>query len=107
MFTKNRKDFNVDSPFLAFQIANFFKFMHANLRVSSIFTFSNPLYCVYRNPCNSFPSANTRSIVSLLLEYSSRIPSECRISSRSEEHTSELRHANISYAVFCLKKKKK
>src|SRR3712207_7909879 len=23
---------------------------------------------------------------------------------RSEEHTSELRHANISYAVFCLKK---
>src|SRR3712207_8580100 len=26
---------------------------------------------------------------------------------RSEEHTSELQHANISYAVFCLKKKKK
>src|SRR3712207_8614844 len=25
---------------------------------------------------------------------------------RSEEHTSELHHANISYAVFCLKKKK-
>src|SRR3712207_8122971 len=25
---------------------------------------------------------------------------------RSEEHTSELRHPNISYAVFCLKKKK-
>src|SRR3712207_8762939 len=25
---------------------------------------------------------------------------------RSEEHTSELRHANNSYAVFCLKKKK-
>src|SRR3712207_8902161 len=24
--------------------------------------------------------------------------------SRSEEHTSELSHANISYAVFCLKK---
>src|SRR3712207_8880837 len=24
---------------------------------------------------------------------------------RSEEHTSELRHANISYAVFCLKQK--
>src|SRR3712207_7996654 len=28
------------------------------------------------------------------------------ISVRSEEHTSELSHANISYAVFCLKKKK-
>src|SRR3712207_7429066 len=25
---------------------------------------------------------------------------------RSEEHTSELQHANISYAVFCLKKQK-
>src|SRR3712207_7774271 len=25
---------------------------------------------------------------------------------RSEEHTSELSHANISYAVFCLKKNK-
>src|SRR3712207_8896895 len=28
-----------------------------------------------------------------------------RTDRRSEEHTSELRHANISYAVFCLKKK--
>src|SRR6266487_5406549 len=27
--------------------------------------------------------------------------------SRSEEHTSELRHPSISYAVFCLKKKKR
>src|SRR2546430_7419008 len=26
---------------------------------------------------------------------------------RSEEHTSELSHSQISYAVFCLKKKKK
>src|SRR3712207_7098550 len=26
---------------------------------------------------------------------------------RSEEHTSELQYANISYAVFCLKKKKR
>src|SRR5690606_42023751 len=29
-----------------------------------------------------------------------------RDASRSEEHTSELRHVKISYAVFCLKKKK-
>src|SRR3712207_7599665 len=29
-----------------------------------------------------------------------------RRSGRSEEHTSELQYANISYAVFCLKKKK-
>src|SRR5438067_9494360 len=27
--------------------------------------------------------------------------------SRSEEHTSELHHVSISYAVFCLKKKKR
>src|SRR3712207_7923328 len=29
------------------------------------------------------------------------------VTERSEEHTSELQSANISYAVFCLKKKKK
>src|SRR3712207_7020132 len=28
-----------------------------------------------------------------------------QLQARSEEHTSELHHANISYAVFCLKKK--
>src|SRR6266567_6325249 len=30
-----------------------------------------------------------------------------RAAARSEEHTSELSHSQISYAVFCLKKKKK
>src|SRR5947199_7195657 len=30
-----------------------------------------------------------------------------RMTGRSEEHTSELSHLGISYAVFCLKKKKK
>src|SRR2546422_5486326 len=30
---------------------------------------------------------------------------DCKLR-RSEEHTSELRHGYISYAVFCLKKKK-
>src|SRR3712207_8197025 len=34
-------------------------------------------------------------------------PSRTSRSRRSEEHTSELQYANISYAVFCLKKKKK
>src|SRR6056300_1849498 len=33
---------------------------------------------------------------------------EARAAARSEEHTSELQsHSEISYAVFCLKKKKK
>src|SRR3989449_2065331 len=36
-----------------------------------------------------------------------RPPDVKRTESRSEEHTSELRHGYISYAVFCLKKKKK
>src|SRR5690349_22925629 len=31
---------------------------------------------------------------------------EMRDKTRSEEHTSELQHVEISYAVFCLKKKK-
>src|SRR3954466_3350253 len=30
----------------------------------------------------------------------------CALPIRSEEHTSELQHTIISYAVFCLKKKK-
>src|SRR3546814_7576983 len=35
-------------------------------------------------------------------------PRLCRVSRRSEEHTSELQSLmRISYAVFCLKKKKK
>src|SRR5216684_6031470 len=38
---------------------------------------------------------------------SSRQEFRSSVVSRSEEHTSELRHGYISYAVFCLKKKKK
>src|SRR3712207_7172924 len=33
-------------------------------------------------------------------------PSRRAVGLRSEEHTSNSSHANISYAVFCLKKKK-
>src|SRR2546427_7816596 len=43
-------------------------------------------------------------------EHTSELQSQsnlvCRII-RSEEHTSELHHSQISYAVFCLKKKKR
>src|SRR3712207_8989816 len=38
---------------------------------------------------------------------SSLIYELCVLKKRSEEHTSEPSHANISYAVFCLKKKNK
>src|SRR5438034_11506554 len=41
------------------------------------------------------------------LRQTSRIPREGKKRRRSEEHTSELQHTVISYAVFCLKKKKK
>src|SRR3712207_7323370 len=33
------------------------------------------------------------------------LPEKFDLNARSEEHTSELQSANISYAVFCLKKK--
>src|SRR5437899_5240941 len=36
-----------------------------------------------------------------------RLAQHHRSALRSEEHTSELHHLGISYAVFCLKKKKK
>src|SRR5205809_5851783 len=36
-----------------------------------------------------------------------RAPASRRSRSRSEEHTSDSSHGYISYAVFCLKKKKK
>src|SRR5690349_22694298 len=35
-----------------------------------------------------------------------RVSLDRRYDMRSEEHTSELRHVEISYAVFCLKKKR-
>src|SRR3712207_9298722 len=47
-----------------------------------------------------------RAVPSHLAPRTSHLTAVCsRASSRSEEHTSELQYANISYAVFCLKKK--
>src|SRR3712207_8889192 len=37
--------------------------------------------------------------------YENQDPAQADMNLRSEEHTSELQYANISYAVFCLKKK--
>src|SRR5215217_226712 len=42
--------------------------------------------------------------VAELIAQSEALNSLNRVVERSEEHTSELSHANISYAVFCLKK---
>src|SRR2546429_7142938 len=43
---------------------------------------------------------------SVTIEPATRRVAATMIGLRSEEHTSELRHGYISYAVFCLKKKK-
>src|SRR5438270_8361418 len=50
-------------------------------------------------------SAATRSSCSTARSTASRPTRRRR--ARSEEHTSELHHSQISYAVFCLKKKRR
>src|SRR5689334_5697738 len=42
----------------------------------------------------------------ILAKHVVSVKPEAKIGIRSEEHTSELSHSSISYAVFCLKKKK-
>ena len=49
------------------QLANFFRFMHEKIRLTSISIFDKPLNFVYLILCFSFASAKTRSIVSLRL----------------------------------------
>src|SRR3712207_6911547 len=56
-------------------------------------------------PVPHFPDFST--LASLVFQVPSVLPAIFLLLLRSEEHTSELSHANISYAVFCLKKKKK
>src|SRR5205809_2401685 len=46
-------------------------------------------------------------VIEVELELQLLDPRLQRLEKRSEEHTSELSHGYISYAVFCLKKKKK
>src|SRR5205809_4655856 len=46
-------------------------------------------------------------IAAILRRMRTRAPTCLSVGSRSEEHTSELSHGYISYAVFCLKKKKR
>src|SRR5947207_4485284 len=59
----------------------------------------------YLNLCPRFlrlPPSVTRRVAAGAVTPSPPVPLP-----RSEEHTSELHHTVISYAVFCLKKKKK
>src|SRR3712207_7258485 len=47
-----------------------------------------------------------RSASELVQKVRSRASQQAHAATRSEEHTSELQSRHISYAVFCLKKKK-
>src|SRR5438309_2929243 len=58
------------------------------------------------NPRSSTQLTRRSSRTSLTRHATSSKPSAMSATSiRSEEHTSELHHSSISYAVFCLKKK--
>src|SRR2546422_2717364 len=68
-----------------------------------------PYTTLFRSSCRILPpSPPPRNLALPPVGIRSAIP--CRAlglgSRRSEEHTSELSHGYISYAVFCLKKKK-
>src|SRR5690348_3044323 len=56
---------------------------------------------------NINPAYRTRELEFVLNQSGSTLLVAAERLKRSEEHTSELRHPSISYAVFCLKKKKK
>src|SRR5688572_30985680 len=58
---------------------------------------------IWRAPTETSSSRRARSRTLSRAETRTRPPSTER--SRSEEHTSEPSHSQISYAVFCLKKK--
>ena len=53
-------------PALFFQRVSFFKFMHAKVSVTCILIFARPRIVAYLNPCFSFASAKTLSMVSFL-----------------------------------------
>src|SRR5258707_2643513 len=56
-------------------------------------------------PISEYPKAQQRN--DFCGRHSAAVELLCQpTAQRSEEHTSELQSANISYAVFCLKKKK-
>src|SRR3712207_8367179 len=69
-----------------------------------------PYTTLFRSRISKYLESATVCILSHpegAISENSQCITECLIcKARSEEHTSELQHANISYAVFCLKKKK-
>lgn len=70
-------------PSRHFHMASFFRFIAANLSLTHFVTWDRPRCSVYRMPCFSFASANTRSIFSFRNLYSAWYCGVCRASSAS------------------------
>ena len=81
-------DYAIRNPHSFLHFASFFKFMHANVSATFITIRALPYICVYRNPWFSFAVPKILSIVYFLCEYSSFIPSVCRISSHVSMYSS-------------------
>src|SRR5438132_2301375 len=62
-----------------------------------------PYTTLFRSGYVTFTGNCARNSITACLEF----PAEFTPTTRSEEHTSDSSHTVISYAVFCLKKKKK
>src|SRR5438309_10105200 len=63
-----------------------------------------PIFCL--RPMTSKATSTPRCcVISMTCETGSLSLAFTSVVARSEEHTSELSHSSISYAVFCLKKK--
>src|SRR5690242_21235617 len=65
------------------------------------------LACVLRSAVLEHARGELRGALETLLHLAHRLRALRLVLRRSEEHTSELQSHVISYAVFCLKKKKK
>src|SRR3712207_8132073 len=94
----------------------FFFFFFNDTATTEIYTLSLhdalPIYCVLDEAANDqqadhqhHAADQQETEAEVRFEQRVEVPG-ARQGDRSEEHTSELHHANISYAVFCLKKKK-
>src|SRR5437899_7623750 len=90
--------------FLLFFVCHFFFFFFFNdTATTEIYTLS--LHDAL--PISLITSSPYRAGAAITLRTFSCSVARVTSPKRSEEHTSELSHLGISYAVFCLKKKKK
>src|SRR3712207_9294415 len=80
------------------------------LKLSCALAIAMFFFLMIRRPPRStlFPYTTLfRSVALWVDSFTDHFDPEVALATRSEEHTLNSSHANISYAVFCLKKKKK